>query len=191
MAYCKYCGCQLESDAAFCASCGKGIARNFNPKFWYIAENGRQTRILEESLILKIRNREIAANTLVVNAEIRNWVPVCQTSIWKENFVPPVSEPVSPYTYPQPSVSPPQERCLGLAITGMIFGFIGFFIFLPIVFSTLGMLFGIIAVLANPGEKGELTKAIWQYKNRARGFGWSATIIGAIGVISMILNMSR
>lgn len=54
----------------------------------------------------------------------------------------------------------------------------GFFI-LPIVFSVLGLIFGIIAAYSSPSE----------YKNRARGWGIAALISGAIGVVIMIFNM--
>lgn len=57
---------------------------------WYIAENGIAKQIPEEVLIYKIQNGEIASNTLVVNAEIKNWIPLESTDIWR--------------SYPHPSV---------------------------------------------------------------------------------------
>jgi hypothetical protein len=52
---------------------------------WYIAENGQQKKMAEEVLLYKIENSEISPETLVVNAEIKNWIPLEQTLIWKEN----------------------------------------------------------------------------------------------------------
>lgn len=40
---------------------------------WYVVENGRQKEMPEEVLIYKIQNGEIEPNTLVMNAEIKNW----------------------------------------------------------------------------------------------------------------------
>lgn len=57
---------------------------------WYIAENGIAKQIPEEVLIYKIQNGEIASDTLVVNAEIKNWIPLESTDIWR--------------SYPHPSV---------------------------------------------------------------------------------------
>lgn len=50
---------------------------------WYIAENGIQKLIPEEVLIYKIQNGEIFPDTLVVNAEIKNWISLRDTEIWK------------------------------------------------------------------------------------------------------------
>lgn len=50
---------------------------------WYIAQNGKAEKISEEDLTAKIKSGEIHDDTLVVNAEIKNWVYVNQTDLWK------------------------------------------------------------------------------------------------------------
>lgn len=84
----------------------------------------------------------------------------------------------------------PKPRFMALGIIGLVFGIIGFLI-LPIVFNVIGLIFGIITFASNPKEEREATKAIWQYKNKARGVGMSALLINIIGIILMIFNMMR
>lgn len=162
---------------------------------WYIAIQNEAKKIPEEVLIYKIKNKELPSDTLVVNDKIKNWVEIKKTDLWKKyagnlSEYPNVSKFVSaeiPQSTSKVNGSA-EERCLGLAITGFVFALIGFFI-LPIVFSVMGLIFGIIAVGLNPSENGECFKAITKYKNKARGFGLSALICGVIGVVVMIFNM--
>ena len=50
---------------------------------WYVAVNN-QAKIMPESvLVYKIKNHEISGETLVVNAEIKNWTLLKNTDIWK------------------------------------------------------------------------------------------------------------
>lgn len=82
-----------------------------------------------------------------------------------------------------------KSRFTALGILGIIFGIIGLVIFLPIVFNSIGLIFGIITFASNPKEEKEGMKAIWEYKNAARGIGLSALIINIIGLVLMIINM--
>ena len=49
---------------------------------WYIAENDQPKYISENDLIDKIQNGDISSDTLVVNEELENWVPLDTTEIW-------------------------------------------------------------------------------------------------------------
>ena len=51
---------------------------------WYIAKDGEAKRIPEEVLKYKIENDEISGDTLAVNEEIGNWVPLKETTFWAE-----------------------------------------------------------------------------------------------------------
>lgn len=81
----------------------------------------------------------------------------------------------------------PKERFKGLAIAGFVLGIIGVFLF-PIL-GLLSLVFGIIALANNPREKGKMTKAIWRYKNKARGFGVSSLTFGIICTIFLIISI--
>lgn len=158
---------------------------------WYVVIDGKAKTIPEEVLIYKIENKEITPETLVVNEQIKNWVKISDTYLWKiyaadtahKDFG---TQRTEKNSYQQKNYvestnydnDVPQEQFLGLAIAGFIFSIMGFFI-LPIVFSVLGLIFGIIAAYSSPSE----------YKNRARGWGIAALISGAIGVVIMIFNM--
>ena len=54
---------------------------------WFVEQNGQAKEMPENVLIYKIRNGEIAPNTLVVNAEITDWMPLEQTELWKQHGV--------------------------------------------------------------------------------------------------------
>ena len=43
---------------------------------WYIAQDGQAKKIPEEVLIYKIENKELSEDTLVVNSDIKEWVPL-------------------------------------------------------------------------------------------------------------------
>ena len=58
---------------------------------WFIAQDGKPKQIPEEVLIYKIQNNEIAKETLVVNEILKEWTPLENTDIWKENV--PKSDP--------------------------------------------------------------------------------------------------
>lgn len=51
---------------------------------WYIEKNGEARKIPEEVLKYKIENNEISGDNLAVNEEIKNWVPLRETQLWKE-----------------------------------------------------------------------------------------------------------
>lgn len=51
---------------------------------WYIEKSGEAKEIPEEVLKYKIENNEISGDTLAVNEEIKNWVPLKETALWKE-----------------------------------------------------------------------------------------------------------
>lgn len=59
---------------------------------WFIAQDGKPKQIPEEVLIYKIQNNEISKETLVVNEILKEWTPLENTDIWKENA--PKSDPV-------------------------------------------------------------------------------------------------
>lgn len=82
----------------------------------------------------------------------------------------------------------PKERFKGLAIAGLVLGIIGV-LFFPIL-GLLSLIFGIIAFASNPREQGEMTKAIWKYKNQARGFGLADISLGSICIILLILSIA-
>ena len=51
---------------------------------WYIEKSGEAKEIPEEVLKYKIENNEISGDTLAVNEEIKNWVSLKETALWKE-----------------------------------------------------------------------------------------------------------
>lgn len=51
---------------------------------WYIEKSGEAKEVPEEVLKYKIENNEISGDTLAVNEEIKNWVPLKETVLWKE-----------------------------------------------------------------------------------------------------------
>lgn len=51
---------------------------------WYIAQDGRAKKIPEEVLIYKIENKELSEDTLVVNSDIKEWVPLKETKLYKD-----------------------------------------------------------------------------------------------------------
>ena len=53
---------------------------------WYVAQNGQAQKMSEEVLLYKIENDEISPDTLVVNPDIKNWIPLNQTQLW-QNYV--------------------------------------------------------------------------------------------------------
>ncbi len=167
---------------------------------WYIAISNEARKIPENVLIYKIRNHEVFPNTLVVNEKIKNWTELKNTEIWRiysngnttdqfsnSNLYSKTGGYNENYEHIA-ATNTPQERCLGLAITGFVFSLVGLFI-LPIIFSVLGFIFGIIAVASNSSENNEVFKPVAKFKNKARGFGLSALVIGAIGIVLMIFNM--
>lgn len=79
-----------------------------------------------------------------------------------------------------------EEKYKGLALSGLIMGVIGIFVF-P-VFGIIGIVFGTIAILNN--EKNEKwNKALWQYENKAVGFGRASLIIGIIDIFYLIIKL--
>lgn len=78
-----------------------------------------------------------------------------------------------------------QENNKGLAIAGYAIGIITIF-FLPIL-GILSIIFGAIAIGTNENNES-WNKAIWQYENKALGFGRCSLIIGIIDVIWMIIH---
>ena len=55
-----------------------------NTVTWYIENNGEAKLIPEEVLKYKIENNEISGDTLVVNEEIGNWIPLKETQFWAQ-----------------------------------------------------------------------------------------------------------
>lgn len=211
---------------------------------WYIEQNGQTKEIPEEVLRYKIKNQELSSDTLVVNEEIENWIPLKNTALWKDNikkndttnmaasstsssFSPvyrgrcfncgttlklnskfcgkcgaPLNLKDSQYQPRNALVnlssnvqevyasknSNTNSRFFALGIIGVVFGVIGFII-LPIVFNVIGLIFGIITCSANPKEDKEFVKAMWRYKNKARGVGVAAVTMNIVGLIIMIFNM--
>ena len=78
-----------------------------------------------------------------------------------------------------------QENNKGLAIAGYALGIISIFIF-PIL-GILSIIFGAITIGTNENNES-WNKAIWQYENKALGFGRSSLIIGIIDVAWMFIN---
>lgn len=78
-----------------------------------------------------------------------------------------------------------QENNKGLAIAGFTIGIITIF-FLPIL-GILSIIFGAIAIGTNENNES-WNKAVWQYENKALGFGRCSLIFGIIDVIWMIFN---
>ncbi len=78
-----------------------------------------------------------------------------------------------------------QENNKGLAIAGFSIGIITIF-FLPIL-GILSIIFGAIAIGTNENNES-WNKAIWQYENKALGFGRCSLIFGIIDVLWMIFN---
>lgn len=78
-----------------------------------------------------------------------------------------------------------EENNKGLAIAGFAIGIITIF-FLPIL-GILSIIFGAIAIGTNENNES-WNKAVWQYENKALGFGRCSLIFGIIDVIWMIIN---
>ena len=78
-----------------------------------------------------------------------------------------------------------QENNKGLAIAGYAIGIITIFFF-PIL-GILSIIFGAIAIGTNENNES-WNKAIWQYENKALGFGRASLIIGIIDIIWMIVH---
>lgn len=78
-----------------------------------------------------------------------------------------------------------QENNKGLAIAGFTIGIITIF-FLPIL-GILSIIFGAIVIGTNENNES-WNKAIWQYENKALGFGRYSLMLGIIDVIWMIIN---
>lgn len=53
---------------------------------WYIAQDGQAKKTPEEVLIYKIENKEISEDTLVVNSDIKEWVPLKETKLYKDKL---------------------------------------------------------------------------------------------------------
>lgn len=62
---------------------------------WYVAQNGQAQKMSEEVLLYKIENDEISPDTLVVNPDIKNWIPLNQTSLWKNRITSDLSLTIS------------------------------------------------------------------------------------------------
>ncbi len=78
-----------------------------------------------------------------------------------------------------------EENNKGLAIAGFTIGIISIF-FLPIL-GILSIIFGAIAIGTNENNES-WNKAIWQYENKALGFGRCSLMFGIIDVIWIIIN---
>ena len=53
---------------------------------WYIAVDNKPKKIPETILIYKIKNKEISEDTLVVNSDIKEWVPLKETKLYKDKL---------------------------------------------------------------------------------------------------------
>lgn len=53
---------------------------------WYIAVENKAKEIPEEVLIYKIKNEEISPDTLAVNEEIKEWTPLKNTKLYREQY---------------------------------------------------------------------------------------------------------
>lgn len=80
------------------------------------------------------------------------------------------------------------ERFRIAAISAMIFGLAGIFIF-PLILSTLSIIIGIIVIAVNSYEKFEGLKPVWKYKNKTLWCGWTAYYFGNAGLIIMIVKL--
>lgn len=78
-----------------------------------------------------------------------------------------------------------QENNKGLAIAGFAIGIVTIF-FLPIL-GIFSIIFWAIAIGTNENNES-WNKAVWQYENKALGFGRCSLIFGIIDVIWMVLN---
>lgn len=78
-----------------------------------------------------------------------------------------------------------EENNKGLAIAGFVLGIISIFIF-PIL-GILSIIFGAIAIGTNENTES-WNKAVWNYENKALGYGRCALIFGIIDVIWMLIN---
>ena len=194
---CPNCGTENEPGDLFCAKCGTKL--NAQITDWICPSCGSTNHK---------SNRFCGNCGTLFNAQITDWVcPTCNnTNNISNKFCGKcgtpkylndsqcqnhntTSSPYSQSTYASTG-NTPKPRFMALGIIGLVFGIIGFLI-LPIVFNVLGLIFAIISFSSNPKEEKEGTKAIWQYKNKARGIGMSALIINIVGLVLMILNMMR
>lgn len=87
------------------------------------------------------------------------------------------------------SGSKSKQRNFGLAVAGFVCSGIGCLLINPLgLLSILGIIFCSIAVSTNPKEEKETLKAVWNYKNKARGFGICGLWCGIIGLIWYVVN---
>lgn len=164
---------------------------------WYVAIDNQPKLMPQNVLIYKIENDEISGETLVVNENIKNWIPLKRTDLWKiyerkytdnsqqhlvNNYS---SKPYSDSNYY--SQCDNGQKGLILAIIGIIFSILGLFI-LPFIFSVLGFVFGLIVSIITYSEENEMFKPVWKYRNKARGLGITAATLGAVGIILIIVN---
>lgn len=78
-----------------------------------------------------------------------------------------------------------EEKNKGLAIAGFAIGIVTLFFF-PIL-GILSIIFGAIAIGTNENNES-WNKTLWQYENKALGFGRYSLILGIIDVIWMIFR---
>lgn len=79
---------------------------------------------------------------------------------------------------------------LGLAIAGFVCSAVSLLLINPFgILSILGIIFGGIAVSTNKKENGEAWKAVWSYKNKARGFGLGGLCGGICSLVLYVLNL--
>jgi len=104
-------------------------------------------------------------------------------------------------TTPQPVVAPNRQSSIppvaqqqakdknlkGLAIAGLVCAAVGLFVF-PLL-GILGIVFGCIVFSKTPKEEKEWRKAIWQYKDKARGMAMLALCWGVIDVIWFVVKL--
>lgn len=79
-----------------------------------------------------------------------------------------------------------EEKYKGLALSGFIMGAIGIFVF-P-VFGIISVVFGVIAILNNKNNE-KWNKAVWQYENKALGYGRSSLVIGIGNIFYLVIKI--
>lgn len=83
-----------------------------------------------------------------------------------------------------------KKNNMGIAIAGFVCSIVGCLLINPLgILSILGIIFSSIALDTNKKENGEALKAIWNYKNKARGFGLGGLYSGIAGLVLYVVRL--
>lgn len=157
---CPDCSAAVSDRAHNCPNCGYPLNRCYRPKTqadinaWYYEYNGQAIKISERELCEKIRNGSISSNVLVVNSDIKQWIPLKNTQIYINNV----------QTYNMQSTTASEldkdSGSEGIAVLALILSIISFFV-LPIAFSVISVIASLISLAIEKKGHGIAVIAIF------------------------------